>query len=198
MTRRRLPWLVAMPTIAAGSIAGHAIGSRLVIAHAPELVGEAGQQSGLHLPPPPIAIGFVGALLFGGALLLIRSAKRGRGSRSTPPWLFLAMPVAAWLVQEGLERLGHAEAMSLHAMLDPSLFLGMALQIPFGIAAFFLAYLLLGALVRACAALSGDVPRVGRPSVVVALPIGMPGARRTRVVALRRAQRAPPRLLPAN
>ncbi len=174
---------------------GHALGSRLFASPTAELVSEAATRSGQHPPMLPVILGLLGALLFGAMVLFVRCTTRGRRSRSVPSWLFVALPVAAWPVQEALERLVHAEGFGLHAALDPSLLLGMALQIPFGIAAFLLARLLLGALVKACAVLSGRAPRLRRTSTAALVSEPILGAPRTRVAALRRSQRAPPRLL---
>jgi hypothetical protein len=187
-----MPWFIALPCVAAGSVAGHAVGSRLVSPEAHDLLRETHEHAALQTPVTPVLAGFLGALLLVGLALLIRAVKEGRPARSLSPWLFLAAPIAAWPVQEAIERTVHAEGLGAHAVLDPSLVLGVALQIPFGLAAFLLARLLLRVAVAVAGVLTrrGPLPRrrVEHPPA----PRVAPRAPRTRVTALGRAQRAPP------
>jgi len=189
--RQGLPWLVALPSVAAGLLAGHAFGSRLVGPRSVELA-ERTERAAAHASSVPVVLGFLGALVLVGLVVLIRVLLKGRIARSVSPLLFLVLPSLAWPVQEVLERALHAEGLGVHPFLDPGLVLGVAVQIPFGIAAFLAARLLFVVAVKVAASFARRNPRPRRRRETIRPPRLLVGSHRTRVTALRRAQRAPP------
>lgn len=68
---------------------------------------------------------------------------RFRRGRDGILWAFAILPPVAWPVQEVLERAHHVEGFAGRAIVDPSLIVGILLQIPFACPALLLARLLL-------------------------------------------------------
>ncbi len=152
--RRRLPWLLALPLMAAGSLAAHTVGRAFVpVAGSPELGHrEAGELAGLHerashglaghtvlwlgLIVAVISVAFVYSV----AVRLGIRRRRGLGSGC-----FFLLPLVAYSSQEVIERLLHAESFPFDAVFEPRFLLGLVLQFPFAAAAFALGWLLLRA-----------------------------------------------------
>jgi hypothetical protein len=176
--RKRLlaAWLV-LPLAAAGTLTAHAV-AYAAVGTPPE--GVHGYLS--HLP-------LVVAALILPALLAVAVVERTTAPRA---WPYAAAALGAFVAQEHLERLAHTG--ELPFLLDrPVFWLGLALQVPFAVAAWLAARLL----VRAAAAL-----RRGSSRVVSRRPAGQ---RRPRVLLASEslagrpaAPRGPPVLLPAR
>jgi hypothetical protein len=142
--RRRLPWVLALPLMAAGSLAAHSLTYVIVSTRATEGGVEhserasSGQASYLVLF---LGILAATALVAGVArLLLERRSKRGR---ELSPWLFFALPPLTFALQEVSERLLHAEAFPFQAAFEPRFVFGLLLQLPFGLLALLVARALL-------------------------------------------------------
>src|SRR5437870_6037445 len=119
-----LRWLVTLPCVAAGLLAGHLVGSHLALTHARVLLESADESSGAHSDVAPVVIGFLGAIALAGSALVAASLRRGSAKR-LPPKLFLLLPLIAWPGQEALERLVNAEGgLHAHALVDHSLVIG--------------------------------------------------------------------------
>lgn len=150
MTDRRLPWLLALPLMGAGSVAAHLAGYAVVPANASHATGEGGELGGFHERASQGVAGHT-VLLLGLATSLIGVAcirtllarVRGRESRRLGAGCFFLLPLIAYSSQELLERILRAESFPFHAVLEPRFLLGLALQLPFAAAAFVLAWLLL-------------------------------------------------------
>jgi hypothetical protein len=190
--RCRLPWLLALPLAAAGSIGAHLAGVWLAGGSASERGAEVVERSGTSpAAHSVVALGIAVALgLLGGASWL-GARLRGR-SRGASPWLFFWLPPLAFSAQETAERLLRAEAAPFAAALEPRFLIGLALQVPFGIAALLLARLLLRvgrrivqALVRPRPVLLRRRPTLTRPLVGCVPP-------RIPALALGYPQRGPP------
>jgi hypothetical protein len=142
--RRRLPWLLALPLMTAGSLAAHSLMYLVASARATESGAElsertsSGQASYLLLFLGVLA---ATALVAAAARLLLRS-RCHRGSEPAP-WLFFALPPLAFALQEVSERLLHAEAFPFQAALEPRFLFGLLLQLPFGLLALLVARALL-------------------------------------------------------
>src|SRR5712691_11317295 len=137
--RRRLPWLLALPLMAAGSLAAHSLSYVFVSARAAAGAGEASERasrgSGSYLV---LFLGILAAtavVATGARVLLSRSRQRGS---TVSPWLFFVLPPLAFALQEFAERLLHAEAFPFQAALEPRFLLGLLLQLPFGLLALLL------------------------------------------------------------
>lgn len=123
---RRLLWPVVLPLSAAGVLVGHELAYRLTgagsgglhgyLAHAPQLL------VALSLP----------------AVLVALSGGRTRPPR---PWAFALLGTGGFVAMEHLERLGPGGIPWL--LTSPLFLLGLALQLPFALAAWWLARALL-------------------------------------------------------
>lgn len=193
--RRRLPWLIALPVMAAGSIGAHSLSYLLVSARTTADAGEASERASSGGPSYLVLfLGIVAATAIVAAcarLLLARARARYAGSVS--PWLFFVLPPLAFASQELAERLLNAEAFPFHAALEPRFLVGLLLQLPFGVLALLVARALLRVVERIARALAPRPrPRLAtsacwRPRQVVDLP-------QIPVLALGYAERGPPAL----
>ena len=93
----------------------------------------------------PIAGGVAVAILVVGLYLWCREARVARGLDVARVGLsrFAALPPLAFTLQEHLERLIHSGTV-VGVVLEPTFMLGLLLQVPFALAAYLLARLLLG------------------------------------------------------
>ena len=111
-------------------------------------------------------------------------AARGRPVRDVPAWAFALLPPVGFAIQELLELSLHTGTFGWRAVLAPTFLPGLLLQLPFALAAYVAARLLLRA--------AGHVGRALAP------PVGAPaaaelGARRPAVAARRPPRRGEPR-----
>ncbi len=150
--RRAAPWIVAAVLCAAGSLGAHGIGYWL----RPSGPGAAGH-AWLELLPA-IAVAAVVAL---SASLAVetREILRSRATGSVPGWLYLVLPATAFVVQEHVERAVATAHLPVDTLAQPAVLAGLALQLPFGIAALLAARLL----TRATAAIARRIGRRTRP-----------------------------------
>jgi hypothetical protein len=137
--RARSAWLVALPLVLAGWLAAHSLAYRLAGA-------DGHGHGGLHAPPAhgylahapallaALAVGAVGVLL-----LRVAAAARRRRSSGVNPAGLVCLPVAGFAVQEHVERLVHTGALPLATVAEPTFVIGLALQLPFALAALFVA-----------------------------------------------------------
>lgn len=117
MPRRALAWLLTLPLVAAGVLAGHAAAYRLTGTP----LGDTHDYLE-HVPQLALVLAALG--LSGLAL-----QQRGGGRSSTP---FAVVALVAFAVQEHAERLAHGEPALLVA--DRTFLVGLALQIPVALA----------------------------------------------------------------
>lgn len=197
--RRRLPWLVALPLMAAGSLVAHALSSVFIGAR-PESAATA--EGGINdladrsstgfAAHAVLPLGIVVALLSAAGVARLVGRLRRRPRQGASPWLFFALPPAAFSFQELIERLLHAEAAPFQAALEPRFLIGLALQVPLGFVALLAARLLLRVVRRIAHALTRTEPtpalrRTGtfRQPLACELP-------RIPALALGYSQRGPP------
>ena len=197
--RRRLPWLIALPLMAGGLVAAHAL-SYVCVGGQVESV--AGADGDIHGAPDRASAGLAAhsvlpmallvALAVGAGAAWLVGRARGNHGAGASPWLFFALPPLAFTAQELIERLVNAEAAPFHAALEPRFVVGLALQIPLGLIALFLARALLRVVKRIARALVRQRPSVSaRRSPVFRLPVAceLP---RIATLALGYPQRGPP------
>lgn len=174
---RRLPWLIAVPVMVAGSLAAHSLSYLVVSARTTGGAGEASERTSSGGPSYLVVfLGIAAATTIVAAcarLLLGRARRRRAGSVS--PWLFFVLPPLAFWSQELAERLLNAEAFPFQAALEPRFLLGLLLQLPFGLLALLVARALLGVVGRIARALAPrPTPRLAtaswRPGPAVDLP----------------------------
>jgi hypothetical protein len=181
-SRRLAPFTIAAVLCAAGSLSAHAIGYWLEPARGAGLA-----HAWLALVP---------GLAFGGSLALIaslavetRDIVRLRPAGRVPSWVFVVLPAAAFLVQEHLERAVVTAEVPLDTLAQPAVLAGLALQLPFGVAALVLARLL----ERASVAIAKRLARRTRPHVARRVPrIVQPDRRPRRALLRAPSGRGPP------
>jgi hypothetical protein len=163
--RRGAPWLVAVPFMAAGCLAAHSLAYHLT---------GAGSEAHGYLAFAPLFIGVLAALALVGAFR--------RGPRR-PALHFAVLPPLAFVVQE------HAERLQLVAT-EPAFLVGLALQLPFSLAALVAARAFLGLADRVAAALA-ERP-FPRRAPTLAAPLTRIVTPRISPLAASRSSRAPP------
>jgi hypothetical protein len=193
--RRRLPWLIALPLMAAGSIGAHSLSYLILSARAAEGPSEASERASSG--GPSYLVLFLGVLtstaIVAACARLLLARTRGRRAGRVSPWLFFVLPPLAFASQELAERLLNAEAFPFQAALEPRLLVGLLLQLPFGLLALLVARALLRVVERIAHALSRpQTPRLAAsarlwPLAVIDLP-------RIPALALGHAERGPPTL----
>lgn len=185
--RGRSALLIALPLAVAGSLIAHQLAYAIVGgAGAAQLLAASGHGY-LDRLPAGGALGL--AVLVVGLLLAIGDrGPSGRG-RPLPAWAIATAPVAVFAVQEHLERWAHTGGFPWQAALEPTFAVGIALQVPFALAAWLLARLLVRA-VTALVAEEAPRRRHGRPRARLA-PVA-PSPRPRAGLARRIAPRGPP------
>src|SRR5262245_20500147 len=138
--RRRLPWLLAVPLMVAGSVAAHSLTYLVVAARtAPEGDAEASERvSSAHSGYLVLFMGVLAATALVAAAARSPAGRHRRGGLEPYPWMFFLLPPLAFGLQELSERALHAEAFPFHAALEPRFLLGLLLQVPFALLALFL------------------------------------------------------------
>lgn len=154
--RRCLFWLLIAPLAIAGAQGAHWLAFRLAAPDAAArhlLLDETGHA---YLAYAPALAGLAAALVLAAFGVRAAAAARGGPGRVSNPtgcgvraavvrWPFALVPLVTFAVQEHSERLLHDGAVPLHAYAERTFLLGLALQLPFGVAAYLLARVLLAA-----------------------------------------------------
>jgi hypothetical protein len=193
MRSRHLPWLVAVPLMAAGAFAARAATYVCV----PSAGGESGNEAAerLRAGAPgvqwPLVLGVIAALVVVAALVQLATVWSGRHGRRAAASTFFWLPPLAFLGQEIGERALHAEALVGTAALA-HLATGLALQLPFALLAFLLAHALRAAVHRLARALGGRFPFLHAPMCPLRGPPGYSGHPSRTLLALGHPQRGPP------
>jgi hypothetical protein len=194
MSRPGLALIVAIPLMAAGSLTAHELSYWLVapdLSTREELLAATGHG---YLEYAPLALAILSLLGVLGLVGRVVASLRG-GSRHAPsPWMFFLLPPLGFALQEHLERLLHSGELPLAASIEPTFILGLALQLPFALAALALARLLLVAAERLGVALAQKLPsrrRLWQKPPVAWIDQHLP---RLAPVALGYTERGPPLL----
>ncbi len=172
MMRRLATLILTLPLVLAGGQAAHWLGYVLAVPSASTretLLMTTGHASQTILP---VGLGALGGMV---AVLLAALATR----RPIGPSAFVALPAAGFVVQEHLERLSIGAA-PWHVWQEPTFWRGLLLQVPFGLLAFLLASIMLGAARvvhrviarrhRRPVRIAGSSPRPDGPRSIVSLP----------------------------
>lgn len=118
-----------------GLLAGHALAYRFAFPDAHARADALAQSGHGYLGHVPLMLAAcLGVLL---AALLVRAIAgfRGETVRPSVSRALILLPPAAFVVQEHVERLLHSGQIPWAASLEPSFLLGLALQLPFALAA---------------------------------------------------------------
>jgi hypothetical protein len=190
--RHRLTWLSTAPLMFAGLLAAHSLGYRLAIGD-PHARADALTHGGhSYFSYVPFALAICLGVLLAGLALQALSAFRGEPRRpATSPLIVLLSP-AAFVAQEFAERLAHTGEVSLMTVVQPAFLIGLALQLPFALAALLLAW----ALDSAARVVGQALASAPRPTfhVFVPTPVRVSAAPRPAGLARGYGERAPPLL----
>jgi hypothetical protein len=182
-------WLLTAPILVVGLFAGHELGYRLALTN-PEARGEALEETGhsyfAYVPYLAASLAAVAILALG---LRVRAALGGR-DRATHSWSFAVLPPLSFVLLEASERVRQGD-LALETLLAPEVLFGLALQLPFAVAALLVARALLKLADAVGAALRRPSEWRPRPSLLTRVPTGavLP---RLRVSALAYGARGPP------
>src|SRR3954453_5054984 len=188
--RRRVAWGVALPLALAGTQAAHALAYVLVYPQASlrgAALAAAGHSYLTWLPAVLAGAGACALLSLGGAVV---SAARGRTGHAAPAWGPALLAPTVFCLQETLELSLHTGTFGWRAVLAPTFLPGLALQLPFALAA----YLVARALLRAPRGLG---LAFARPPVALGSPVFSLHARPSfvRTLLCSVAPRGPPRVV---
>jgi hypothetical protein len=190
--RHRLTWLSTAPLMLGGLLAGHALGYRLAFSdpHArADALGHSGHSYFAYLP---FALTVCVAVLLAGLALQAVSAFRGEPRRPATSPVIVLLPPVAFVTQEVTERFLHTGQIPWTVVLQPAFLIGLALQLPFALAALVLAW----ALESAARAVGIALAFPPHPTLQVQIPVPVRVAATPRIAGLARGygERAPPLL----
>ena len=191
--RHRLTWLSIAPLMLSGLLAAHALGYRLAFGDSHARADALAHSGHSYFAFVPFALAVcVGVLLLGFALQ-VSAGFRGEPRRPATSPVILLLPPAAFVAQEFLERILYGGHESWAIVLQPSFLIGLALQLPFALAALLLAW----ALDSAARAVGTALASAPRPTfhAYVPVPIRVSSVPRPAGLARGYGERAPP-LLP--
>lgn len=188
MSRSSVAWLLSLPLSAAGMLLAHEVAWQFAAHEHEANAGHGYLQYGAIFAALGLATVVVAATLH-----LIRAVAGASTARAPSARVFAVVPVLGFLVQEHLEHLVVGQELHVGFFVSTPFLLGLALQLPFALAALVVARLILG-FVRTLAEAVRGVRFAGaskrlRALVPVAIDLPLRPA-----LALRRAGRAPPRL----
>ncbi len=163
---RRLAWLSTVPLLITGLLAGHALGYRLAVPDAHARTDALAHSGHGYLGYAPLALTVCLGLLLVALALRALAGFRGVPSRPAASPALVLLPPLAFAVQEHLERLVHTGLVSWTTALQPSFLLGLALQLPFALAALLIARALESVAYAVGQALAAAVP-LTRPRSLV-------------------------------
>ncbi len=196
--RRGLAWLVSVPLILAGSQVAHVLAYRWVYPDARVRLVALVRSGHGYMSLLPFAFGVAAAVTLLSLVVAATDATRGRRGRPLPAWAFALLPLFAFTVQEHLERWLYSGVVPWHEVAAPTFLPGLALQLPFGAAAYVVARLLLRAAERVGRALAPLPPRRRSPLLLpVGAPTAAPALLRSPLISRGLAKRGPPLLLAA-
>lgn len=181
-----LPWLLALPLLAAGSLFAHSLAYALVEPGAAERARLLRSTGHGYLAAAPILLAGATALALAAIVAYALRGRRGRVS-PLPAWPLALVPLAGFALQEQLERL--ASGAPLDAF-EPTFLVGVALQLPFALAAVLVARRLARAAESVGRALAPAPPRLRPRDARARPPRGVFVARPE--LALAHPKRGPP------
>jgi hypothetical protein len=187
--RRGAAWGLALPLALVGSQAAHAFAYSLVYPQADTRALKLLATGHAYLSWLPVVFAGAGAAAVVSLAVTAFDAARGRRARHAPAWAFGLIPPAGFVLQELLELSLHTGTFGWRAILAPTFLPGLLLQLPFGLAAYVAARLLLRVAEHVGRTLA---PSPGATEYVQLVLVAVPAMLLVRIVAASRNSRAPP------
>lgn len=142
MTRRRAAWLISLPLVLFSWLGAHCLAYRLAAPGAEHHMGLHAESGHAYLGYTPAFAIWLAALALAGLLLCVAAGLRGGRPSRPPVRLFVLLPPVGFVVQEHAERLLGTGAVPPDLVTEPAFVLGLALELPFALAALLVAYAL--------------------------------------------------------
>lgn len=149
MTRRSLAWLLTLPLAVVGSQVAHGLAYRLGTQGDAERAHELTASGHGYLAYAPLFVAICAVLVSFALcreLLAAFVADRRPGAPRPSALHFAILAPAIFVAQEHLERFAHEGAFPTALFVEETFAIGLALQLPFALLAFALAWLLLRAI----------------------------------------------------
>jgi hypothetical protein len=144
MTRRRLAaWSIALPLMVAGSQFAHVFAYRLVYPQTELRLRELVASGHGYMGHAPLFLALFAVIELIAVVTVVAGSVRGRPATPVPAWAFGLLPPLGFAVQEFLERWLAGASFPWWMVLQPTFRVGLLFQIPFGLAAYLVARLLL-------------------------------------------------------
>ena len=140
--RQRLAWVSTAPLMIAGLLVGHSLAYRLAIPDAHTRADALAHSGHGYLAYTPLALMVSLGVLLAALALRALAAFRGELRRPAISPAIVLLPLVAFVVQEHVERLVYTGQIPWTAVLEPSFLVGLALQLPFALAALLVAWAL--------------------------------------------------------
>jgi hypothetical protein len=189
--RRGAAWGLALPLALVGSQAAHAVAYALVYPQAGTRALTLFATGHAYLGYVPLLLAGAGAAAAVALAVTALDAAVGRPVRDVPAWAFALVPPAGFAIQELLELSLHTGTLGWRAVLAPTFLPGLLLQLPFALAAYVAARLLLRAAEQVGSAFG---PQVVAPAAAEPALAGRLSTFATRLAGASRHSRAPPRV----
>jgi hypothetical protein len=193
MARRITAWLLVLPLALVGTQLAHETAYRIAAPGTSERARLLADTGHAYLAYAPIALGFGVALVLSALLLSLLGALRGSAVTHASPWALAVLAPLGFTLQEHAERLLHDGTFPWSTAIQPAFLLGLALQLPFTLAAYLFARGLLAAADRLGRALAGLPSPRARPFPAAPVRPGSVDLVRLPALALGHAGRGPPR-----
>ena len=195
MIRRSAPCVIAVPLAVASWLGAHCLAYWLVAPGAEEHMGVHADHGHAWLGYTPSLAIWGLALVVAGLVLCVGEGLRGRRPSGPPVRLFALLPPCGFVFQEHAERLIGTGSVPVDLVAEPTFLVGLALQLPFALAALLLTralYAIAFGLGRTIArALAVGRPVRHRPPSLPNPPVSVTLVSPS-VLALGHGQRAPP------
>lgn len=194
MRSRVFLWLLTVSLAVAGSQGAHLLTYRLVAPNADQRAHLLADTGHAYMAYLPLGLALCTAVVL---FALIGQARQARpGQAGLAAWQFALIAPLVFCCQEHFERLLHDGTFPWDAVLQRTFLLGLALQLPFALAAYLLARLLLR-VAHAVGRLLGTTPRRRRAAPTILPLLAGVDAPRWPALALGFSTRGPPLPSPA-
>jgi hypothetical protein len=156
-------WVIALPLAVASWLGAHCLAYLLVSPPAGHHMGVHAEHGHAWLGYSPALALWGLAVVVAGLVLCVGAGLRGHRPSAPPLRLFALLPLAGFAVQEHAERLIASGSIPNDLVVEPTFLLGLALQLPFALAALLLTRALYAIGFGLGRAMAGGRPAVGRP-----------------------------------
>jgi hypothetical protein len=191
--RQRLAWVSTAPLMLGGLLSAHWLAYRLSIPDAHARTDALAHSGHGYLGYTPLALTVCLGVLLSALALRALAAARGELRRPATSRTIVLLPLIAFVIQEHVERLVYEGHFPWTTALEPTFLVGLALQLPFALAALLVAWALDSVARAVGLALASCAPRPVLSAFVPA-SASIPAAPRLVGLARGYGERAPPLL----